>query len=250
MCHRLGDDKNMVSDAAITPGIRYAIDVDRLAMVPGGSDNLPKGWLFDVEARILYSAAQNARGPIIEVGSWIGRSTCALAYGVRDNSSGRQVFDVFDYGIAGIEEFIERFGEDPRLAQSSADFLQVIMHPGGTPALLKQNLSDRKLDRQINLISFGDFRAAGMSRKYQVAFCDACHGVEEIRANVPALYSMMDSKNYVMVFDDVLLEEHLEVIRSIIHPEIALRLCEQVPSKIAIACSGDYTRLFDWIVPA
>jgi len=127
------------------------------------------------------------------------------------------------------------------------------MHPGGTPALLKQKLSDRKLDRQVNLIAFGDFRTASLSRKYQVAFCGACHHPAEIRANVPALHDITDSGNYLMLFDDILSEEQLTLVLvcSIIQPEIARRLCKQDRhSKIAVACRGAYARCLNWIAPS
>jgi hypothetical protein len=39
------------------------------------------GWLSDREAETLYDYAHKARGPIVEIGSYFGRSTAALALG-------------------------------------------------------------------------------------------------------------------------------------------------------------------------
>ena len=39
------------------------------------------GWLTEREARLLYDLAKSATGPIIEIGSWRGRSTTVLGHG-------------------------------------------------------------------------------------------------------------------------------------------------------------------------
>ena len=39
------------------------------------------GWLSAPEASQLYDLARDAKGPIVELGSWLGRSTAVLALG-------------------------------------------------------------------------------------------------------------------------------------------------------------------------
>jgi hypothetical protein len=64
-------------------------------------DSLPShGWLTYNEARLLYDTAEPTSGPILEVGSYQGRSTCLLA------SLGRPVlaidpFDGFHSELSG-----------------------------------------------------------------------------------------------------------------------------------------------------
>lgn len=55
-------------------------------LIPGN------GWLYKDEARLLWMASSCVSGPILEVGSYMGRSTCLLA------QTGRPVFavDPFD----------------------------------------------------------------------------------------------------------------------------------------------------------
>ena len=50
--------------------------------------SLPRGWLWEQEARLLWNASKVCSGPILEVGCHHGRSTCLLA------SHGRQVYCV------------------------------------------------------------------------------------------------------------------------------------------------------------
>lgn len=40
-----------------------------------------EGWLFKDEARMLYRLASRAKGPIVEIGSWKGRSSVCLGLG-------------------------------------------------------------------------------------------------------------------------------------------------------------------------
>jgi MMP 1-O-methyltransferase len=47
------------------------------------------GFVSVAEGRRLYELASTARGPIVEIGSWKGRSTIWLAYGSRDGNGGK-----------------------------------------------------------------------------------------------------------------------------------------------------------------
>jgi predicted O-methyltransferase YrrM len=45
-----------------------------------------KGYLFDKEGQLLYDLARQSQGPIVEIGSYHGKSTVWLAYGARAGS--------------------------------------------------------------------------------------------------------------------------------------------------------------------
>ncbi len=51
------------------------------------------GWLSPHESRLLYEIARNVpvSGDVVEIGSWKGKSTVALAYGVKDSGKVRTV---------------------------------------------------------------------------------------------------------------------------------------------------------------
>jgi hypothetical protein len=46
------------------------------------------GFVSTAEGRLLYELARSARGSVVEIGSWKGRSTIWLAYGARDGNGG------------------------------------------------------------------------------------------------------------------------------------------------------------------
>ena len=55
-----------------------------------------EGWLSEPEGRLLYELARNCtgRGVIVEIGSWKGRSTIALAIGLRDGGGTGVVYAI------------------------------------------------------------------------------------------------------------------------------------------------------------
>lgn len=220
--------------------------VDRLVKPTFEIRDLPKGWLTPLEPSVLYNAALNAKGPLMELGSWIGRSTCALATGVRDNRNA-PVFDIYDYGIAGIREWMWRYGIDPRTHESSEDFLEVIMHPGGTAALLKKNLIERNLEQYVNTIVLGDFKKASVARKYSVCFGDASHDEKEIRSNLPFLCEMIDHRHFLTMFDDVWSLDYAKLVADMNGADYVICLHQQdSPSKMTITTRGDYNAVA-WI---
>jgi len=218
-----------------------------LTQRPFALTDLPDGWLFDLETSILYNAALAARGAVIEVGAWIGRSSCCLAAGIRDNSMQGILYDIFDFGLASIEEWKERFNEDPLVHASRDTYLPVIFHPGGSLALLKKNIVDRQLGGHVNMLHFGDFKTSAVSRIYEVGFCDASHDEAEIELNVPSLMKMMRQDSFLLCFDDVWSENQAKVLADIVKPDILIRThTEELDAwsyKFTICAKGDYARL-------
>lgn len=169
----------------ITPLIGK-FDESKLSPSPFVIDTLPNGWLLDLECHILYNVGLAAEGPIIEIGTWEGRSTCCLAYG-KANNPRRPIFDVFDFGDVGLEEFTLRHGSFDPPEEEREKLLKVINAHGGVAGCLKQNLADRRLGREVTGFYFGDITNFEISRKYEVMFCDVSHGEDEIRRNVEFL---------------------------------------------------------------
>jgi Methyltransferase domain len=232
-----------------TPPCYGRFDGSKLTARPFTTESLPDGWLYGVEATVLYNAALVARGPIIEVGPWIGRSTCALAYGVRDNPL-RPILDVFDWGVASIDQCKKLWGLDPRSHPESEHVLKQILYPGGSGAVLIDNLVRRKLDQYVHMFVFGEFLEATVSRKYSVCFCDASHGIEELKRNGPHLMSMMDPDNWLIVFDDIWDPAAAKFMHEFTNADKAVSLGGGYPNgeadngcKITIAAKGTYAQL-------
>jgi hypothetical protein len=219
---------------------------EKLASAPFDVGSLPHGWLSAVEAQLLYNVALIADGPVIEVGSWIGRSTCALAPGVRDNPK-RPIFDVFDLGLVGCEGWKKAYGENSLEGQPKEIF-DTLLHPGGTPALLVQNLHERDLHQYVNMIVLGDFKSSAVARQYSAAFCDAVHFKWEIDLNVPSLMKMMDRENFLIAFDDVWSLEACDYVAQMIGAERAVCLGGESGDwqfKLSLMARGAYAQL-DW----
>jgi hypothetical protein len=223
-------------------------DAGVLQPVPFAIESLPFGWLSPFEASILYNLALMTEGPIVEIGSWVGRSTCALAAGVQANPR-RPIFDVFDLGIVGVDDFKAALRADPRPKQPP-ESMAAIEHPGGVPAVLVQNLAERGLYRAIHMLAFCDFKTSSVSRLYSTAFCDACHFKWEMDLNIPPLMKMMDPDNYLIVFDDVYSLEACDYVAQMIGAEKAVCLFGE-PSdphcKVSLMARGSYARS-SWFV--
>src|SRR5690606_34352437 len=80
------------------------------------------GWLTDGEASALHRLAAEASGPVVEIGSWRGRSTAALALGSMSGSK-QPVYAVDDFkGVPPCDRPTAN-GECPGWESSSPEIL-------------------------------------------------------------------------------------------------------------------------------
>lgn len=191
---------------------RLTIDIAKLQSMEQGLPPLPQGWLTGLEAKVLYTATRTVQedAAILEIGSWAGRSSCCIAYGVRD--SGKKTrYDIVDYGIAGVDEWHERFGGNIFAYADPKQFIEVICVPGGTAAVLKQNLIDRGLAKYVSLIVLGDLADYETRTKYDFIFCDTTHGEEEIKRNIPRVSSLLKD-DWILACDDIHTDVEIDLI--------------------------------------
>jgi len=207
--------------------------------------SLPNGWLSEAEADILYTApfVVPPGGAILEIGSWIGRSSCCLAHGIRDAS--HQIrYDIVDFGIAGIDEWHDRLGGNILEHDDAKAFLNVICAPGGTAAALKQNLVDRGLAKYVTLIILGDFTAYEPQQRYDLIFCDAAHDEAELRRNIPMVARVLQEE-CILICDDIVTRERAAMVNEFIHADHYYLTCEVEPyTKLAIFTRGERYRDF------
>jgi hypothetical protein len=178
---------------------------------------LPNGWLNGFDAAVLYTIARSLdhSDSILEVGSWIGRSSCVIAHALESVSDRKIRFDIVDFGIAGSREWEWRFGSSVYKEKDADSHLSVIMKAGGSGAVLKQNLIERDLARFVSLIVLGDIRDYESTRKYDFIFCDATHSPDEIRRNIPVISSRLSSE-FILACDDIVNADDAEIIKSIV----------------------------------
>lgn len=223
------------------------INLSGLRPLPNFPWALPQGWLNRLEATILYNAAVETKGAsILEVGSWIGRSSCVIAAGVRDSGFSPTRYDIVDFGITGSNEWLSRFsGSSPFLHRDADKLCRVIYAPGGTGAVLKQNLVDRDLAQYVNLIILGDLADYMTSKKYSFVFCDCTHDMREIERNIPLIASLLES-DAILICDDIINRDQAEAVVRLGKLETAsLTNTIDRHSKFGIFGRGKFHNLFE-----
>ena len=182
--------------------------------LPKAPQGFPNGWMSPNDLSLLYNVAFQASGPVLEVGPWLGRSTTALAMGLRDrHAQGEEnvSFDTIDFGITSADEWHAKFGEKLNIKKQKGRVAEAVYHPGGTVAVLIQNIKNNRLLPYVSNFIRGDFIDCPLSRKYNVIFCDTTHDDAEIERTLPALVKMA-GKGCTFVFDDVITEQRAQKI--------------------------------------
>ena len=193
--------------------IMREVDLDGLRPLPSFPWALPQGWLNRLEACILYTAVLETKAKsVLEVGSWIGRSSCIIAAGVRDIGVVQTRYDIIDFGITGSNEWLRRFGGTSLFLHRDAEkFCKVIFAPGGTGAVLKQNLVDRDLAQYVNLIILGDLSDYMTFKRYNFVFCDCTHDKEEIERNIPIIAGLLEP-DAILICDDIVNHDQASMV--------------------------------------
>lgn len=182
--------------------------------LPEVPEGYPLGWMTWLDLQVIYNAARTARGLVLEVGPFIGRSTVALALGLRDREAdgGAPVpFDTIDFGITSAEEWAARFDEVLHPGKRGGRVMDAVYHPGGTVAVLIQNLKQRGLLPFVTSIVRGDILTSPLARSYGLIFCDAAHDDAEIERNLPRLADLA-GPGCTFIFDDIINDRHADMI--------------------------------------
>lgn len=198
-------------ESALMPLIPFwddkAIYPDRMRSLPSLRYGYPDGWMNALELRTLYNLAFSLQGPFLEVGPWLGRSTSAICAGIRDAAKPeRTIFDIVDFGHTSPAEWLRDFGRpfDPDLAGGVA--ADAIYHPGGSIAVLVNNLKRNGLLEFATTIIRGNFLDMPIERRYRFIFCDTTHDEREVDLYLPKL-ARLAAPGAVLVFDDVISEK-------------------------------------------
>lgn len=168
--------------------------------VPFGLETLPEGWFSKTQISALYQLALTTQGPILEVGSWIGRSTTVIGHALTTRPD-RVEFHTVDYGISSLAEWSERFGSSLLKKPNADRYLPHITREGGSLSSLRENLSARGMLDLVH-IHKGDFHDVAPRIQYGLIFCDATHNRREIDTNVPVLISMLKTGG-ILACDDI-----------------------------------------------
>ena len=146
-----------------------------------------EGWLFLNEAFALYSAARNAaeadsNAVIVEIGSWKGRSTIALAMGLRDGG-----------GSGRVSAIDPHTGEPDRLAPG----------PPVTVAEFNNNIERAGIEHKVELMLITSHlaRPRFQQASVDVLFVDGSHQYDDVLQDIQEWQSSLKPGG-VVAFND------------------------------------------------
>lgn len=149
-----------------------------------------EGWINDMQGYALYRLAREGEGAgaIVEIGSWLGRSTGWLAAG--SQARGREpvhAVDTFDGGPA-----------------LNAEDYPILKEQGTTFHAFNDNLERAGVFEQVEPVVSDSLSAAARwdGRPIRLLFIDGDHSYEAVKADLAAWLPYVISGGYV-VFDDV-----------------------------------------------
>jgi predicted O-methyltransferase YrrM len=149
-----------------------------------------EGWISDIEGYVLYRLARDGEGSgaIVEIGSWMGRSTAWLAAGSAARSREPvHAVDTFDGGPA----------------LKAKDFA-VLQEQGTTYHAFAENLERAGVFDHVEPV-IADSRAAAAQwdgRPVRLLFIDGDHSYEAVKADLAAWLPYVARDGYI-AFDDV-----------------------------------------------
>lgn len=145
------------------------------------------GWLSDLEAEALYDFARAADGPIVEIGSWQGRSTAALAHGSMAGN-GHDIYAVDCFAPAKCVVTGE-----PVEASS--------------PELLRSNLDAAGVNGLVKIVPHPSQNAVSeIPNEIGLLFVDGAHDYESVKRDI-LLFAPRVKAGGTVVLHDVIPEE-------------------------------------------
>lgn len=158
------------------------------------------GWFSRAECEYLFELTFLTRGPILEIGHFLGRSTACIAEALKLSGGDRRLCS-YDLGLLSEEEFIKFFTDVhnqyvpvPKLAK------KIYNQKTTSTDLAIINLQNLGLIEYVDLIS-GNFIEID-NGKYGFIFCDAMHELNEIRLNLPQIIKRSE-ENCIWAFHDM-----------------------------------------------
>lgn len=152
-----------------------------------------KGYLHPDEGYTLFLGAMHGpgRGAIVEIGSFMGRSTCFLAAGAK---------------MAGREKVyaIDHFSGSPEHQTDGFDTVKEIAESGTTFPQFQKNIADAGLTDQVEPIRASTVDAArGWDRPIRLLFLDGDHSYEATRRDFELFAPHVVPDGIVMFHDTV-----------------------------------------------
>ncbi len=133
------------------------------------------GWLFEGEHEFLWGLAGRSKtGDIVEIGSWMGKSSCILAGACIETAPGTRLICVDPFDMSGTDE--------------QADYHRSLVADGGTFYQFMRNAREQGfIDHVVPIAARSDQAGALIPDGLRMAFVDGTHDYEGVRADVELL---------------------------------------------------------------
>ena len=211
---------------------------DLIGYVPSGRylcDDIP-GWFTVNEARLLYTTVALCRPRrVLEIGTFLGRSTATMALAIRDGGLACE-FTSVDFDVADEASILRQMPMTHGRPSIVPREYQLAFAEGlSTSAYARQRLQRHGLEPYVRLAS-GDFRAVA-SGTYDLVFADCLHDADEIRRNAPGILPLLATGGILAVHDATPanrkeLTDLTPALRFISSEDsLALYRCDQGPSS-------------------
>ncbi len=178
-----------MSKVTVVDGKREA--QDRAAIADVEAACAVDGWLSKKEAGLLWKLAHNADGPIIEVGSYMGRSTTALALGAsRGLKAHLYAVDAF-VGPDGV--FKTALGSRPTRDNH-----------GSSPEKLRANLDKAGVNGQVTIVPYPSYDARTLRQVPQqcsLLFIDGAHDYASVCRDLDLYLPKVKMGGYLVMHD-------------------------------------------------
>ncbi len=202
------------------------------------------GWLTRAEARVLYWLARNAAGPIVEIGSYRGRSTAALALGSKAGGE-RDVY--------AVDPFI-----GPQSGTRPTHSGKLSGECSCSPELLRANLDLAGVNGLVRIVPRKSENAlADVPASIDLLFVDGAHDYESVCRDLDNYLPRVERGGFVVLHD--VAETDMGVVRAarsrlLSHPNewrvidrvgsaLVLRRVDTPRRVVNLMCPG---RGFDW----
>lgn len=139
------------------------------------------GWLSQNEASLLYDLANEATGPIVEIGSWRGRSTAALALG----SMAGNYQPV--YAVDSFAPVLETAGDK--------------VFPASSPEILRANLDGAGVNGLVHIVAKSSTEAAPEIPECDLLFVDGAHDFESAKRDLETYLPKVRIGGKVVIHD-------------------------------------------------
>jgi predicted O-methyltransferase YrrM len=182
---------------------------------PYSQMSLPEGWTtpeLEQQLRLHSSAATR----ILEIGSFVGRSTCVIAQVLRSRTT-RVPFETCDLHFDTAKEFQDFYSQiydDGRPPITVPELHQKYL--GTSQSALQQNLSSRGLSDLVTCRTgcFVDLKLDSQlsSPTYDLIHCDVAHDIAEINHNFPQIRDLLAPTGSVLICGNIATQDQINAI--------------------------------------